>query len=139
MNRLVVGLLFAVLTVGGLVGIASPTATADPYPGTVQTHVVIKAKKKVAVGRRGKVKVSVTASGNARPTGTVRVVVRRIGGGYKLRLNVSYNGGTVKVKTSRLKKAGRYKVKVKYLPPAGSVFTKSKGQGVFKVKRKRNR
>ena len=139
MKRLVVGLLFAVLTVGGLVGISTPSATADPYPGTVQTSVVIQAKKKVAQGRRGKVKISVTASGNARPTGNVRVIIRKVGGGYKLRLNVSYNGGIVKVKTSRLKKPGRYKVKVKYLPPANSVFTKSKGKGGFKVKRKRKR
>jgi hypothetical protein len=137
MKKLMAGLLFAALATGGLVGISSTTASADPYPGTVKTTVLIKAKKKTFVGHKAKIKVTVTASGNAQPAGEVKIVVKRVGGGAKFKRKVSYAGGTVKFKTKKLFKTGRYKIKVKYLPPTGSVFAKSKAKGKFKVKRKR--
>jgi hypothetical protein len=137
MKRLIAGLLFAALASCGLVGISSATASADPYPGTVKTTVIVKVKKHTFVGRKAKIKVTVTASGNAQPAGKVKIVVKRVGGGAKFKRNLNYTGGTVKFKTHKLKKPGRYKIKVKYLPPAGSVFAKSKAKGGFKVKRKR--
>ncbi len=140
MKRLIVGLLFAALSVCGLVAVSSAPAGADPYPGTVQTTVVVKHKKKVPVRHRIKIKVTVTAAGNAQPTGQVKIKVKRVGGGAKkFKRTVSYAGGTVKFRTGKLKRPGRYKVKVKYIPPAGSVFTPSKAISKFKVKRKKKK
>ena len=60
-----------------------------------------------------------TASGNAQPTGTVKFVVKRVGGGAKYKKTVTYSGGTVKFKTPQAEEARAYKVKVKYKPTAG--------------------
>lgn len=137
MKKLTIGLLFAALAVCGLVGVAPSATAADPYPGTVQTTLVVKAKKKVVVGKKGKVKATVTASGNVSPTGKVQVKVKRVGGGFTFKQTRTYTGGTLKFKTRALKKPGRYKVKVKYVPTAGSVFAPSKAKTSFKVLRKR--
>ena len=78
-----------------------------------------------------------TASGNAQPTGTVKIVVRRAAGGAKFKGTFAYSGGVVKFKTGKLTKPGKYKVKVKYKPTPNSVFQKSKAKSNFKVKRKK--
>lgn len=133
MKKLLTGILFMVMTTFGLVAVAQPPASADPYPGTVATTTTVQNRAKVKRGKKISLKVTVTASGNVPVTGTLGCTVKRRNGGYDRTVAVSYNGGQVKLKLGKIKKKGKYTVTCTFTPPTTtSALKTSTGTSKFK-------
>lgn len=111
----------------GLVGMSTGAAQAEcPYTSCFATSAVTKAPAAVSVGKKAKIKFAAAASGNVAPKGTVKVTVKKKGGGFKSTKTKAYAGGTIKVKSGKIPSRGDYVVTVKFIPAPGSIFNPSK-------------
>lgn len=131
MKKLILGLLSAVLILGGLVATSEVTASAAPYPGTVKTKVIaagIQGNHKGAAG----VFVKVSSFGHGKPSGhlSFTFVNKRTGKVYSF--GRSYDGAK-KYYFSGLKR-GKYSISVLYSPPSGSKYKPSSAKAFVKVK-----
>jgi len=136
MKKLFAAILTAALMGLGLVATTgSPASAACGYTACVPTTTVASTKASVKIGKKGKVKAAVVASGNAKPVGTVKIVVRGPQG-YKKVTEVPFNGtaGPVQVKTGKLFKRGEYTVVVKFDGPANGIFDESSDKTSFLVR-----
>ncbi|MDP3892488.1 hypothetical protein [Nocardioides sp.] len=127
-----------VFVASGLVALAGTSASADPYPGTVPTNTVAKAKNR-KVGQKVVVRVAVTAPGNVKPTGRVDIVVKRkIKGTFVVLRTVTrnYSGDAKTYKAGKVRKRGKYRAVVKFVPPETSMFQRSKDADNFRVRRR---
>lgn len=139
MKKFLATFVATVFVASGLVALASTTASADPYPGTVPTETIAKAKNR-KVGQKVKVKVAVTAPGNVSPTGLLRIVVKRkIAGSFVVLRTVTrkYNGHKKNYKAGRVHQPGPHKVVVKFVPAPDSMFQRSKDADRFRVRPRR--
>src|SRR3712207_6169177 len=98
MKKLLVAMFAAVLAAAGLVGVSGGTAVADctAYTGCVNTTTEVNAPDDgVAQHNNARIRVRVRAnSGNAEPSGEVKVVVRRNKDGeVYYREKKAYEGG----------------------------------------------
>lgn len=127
----------ALLGFGATAVTAGSAGAADcpngPYSACVATSSVTKAPANVRVGNRVRVKFAAVTSGNIAPRGTIKVVVKKRGGGAVSTKTRAYTGGTVKVRSSRLRQRGNYIVKVRFIPAAGSIFAGSRDRDTFRV------
>ncbi|HEX5090353.1 MAG TPA: immune inhibitor A domain-containing protein [Nocardioides sp.] len=96
----------------------SSTSAAAGTSQSARVDLAVKAPKKVKVGHRAKIKVTLTAAG-ATPTGKVVV---KLG---KRAVTGTVVNGKVKVKLPKQSRPGMQKVKVKYLPDAGFAAAKA--------------
>jgi len=119
----------------GLVGMSTGAAQAVcPYTSCFATSAITKAPSSVRVGQKVKVKFAATASGNVRPSGTVKVIVKKKGGGFKSVKTKAYAGGTIEVRSARVPSRGRYVVKGKFIPAPNSVFVGSEDKDTLRVR-----
>lgn len=116
----------------GLVATTSAPASACGYTSCVDPVTEVKAPDNIKVGQKAKVKFSVAAAGNVKPTGTVKVKVTGKNG-FKFVKTVAYTGGVIKIKSSKLNKPGKYNVVVKFDAPANSVFDDDKTKSTLQV------
>lgn len=131
-------ILATVLMSFGLVAATSSAAQADcPYASCIRTTTQATTRAIVPTGGRVTVRVRVRAPGNAIPTGSVQVTVKRKGGGYEISRTRPYNGGRIKMRFRGLRPAGRYLAVATYLPSATSVFLSSIGTASFRVQPRR--
>lgn len=136
MKKLIIGLFAAILMSAGLVAFSGSTATADPYPGTVDTTTQTNANN-VRQGRKATVRTDVFTAGNGTPKGHLDIVVKRDAGGFVFRTTRWYDGTTDVVQTPKLKKKGRYTVSARFDARDGSVFKNSSDSTTFRVKARR--
>jgi len=132
MKNLIIGLFVALLMSAGLVGVAETAATAaPPYVGIVHTRTVVGGSGTVLVGRRATFCVSVTATGNGRPHGTVTLTVANGGHGFRYTATKGYFGKQRCFTTPRLQKAGAYTARAHF--EGKGVFKNSNGSKGFTV------
>lgn len=124
MKKLIASAFVAVLMTAGLVvAEGAPAANAanhaNVYPNSVGTSTKVTGKKRVHVGKRAKVRISVSNGAK----GTVTITVRR---GKKLvkRVTRVVDGAPIKARFKARKK-GKYKVKAVFHPAAGTPFKAS--------------
>lgn len=137
MKKFLATFVATVFVASGLVALASTSASADPYPGTVPTETVAEAKNRKK-GQRIKVKVAVTAAGNVAPTGIIRIVVKKkISGVFVVLRTVrrTYAGDAQNYAAGKVRAPGRYKVVVKFVPAPDSPYKRSKSGSKFRVRR----
>src|SRR4249919_3879752 len=128
MKKIFATVVIVAMTALGLVATTGGTASAAcPYSACIDTTTTPTAKEQIKVGKHGHVKVTVTASGNVLPTGSVTITVTRIKGGFTATKTKHYNGTQIKFKTAQIPKPGKYKVVAVYTPTANSVFNGSTG------------
>jgi hypothetical protein len=135
MKKSIVSLLATILMAAGLVagGFASTPAAADPYPGSVITNCKVTAKDRVQ-GDTGRIKALVNVPGSKiKPKGPIKVIVRRVGGGFRQVFSKTTKGKLERFTTKRLVKKGTYRVKLKYRPAADSQFVRCTEKTVFSV------
>lgn len=104
--------LFLVLAVALGGALVSPSQAA--YPGSIVTSCHVKLIK-----HGKKVRFSVTTSGNARPTGHVKVIAKRHH--KRIARTYAYNGGVATKRFKRLA-SGRWRLRMVYTAPTGSVY-----------------
>jgi hypothetical protein len=134
-TRFIACITAALLICAGLVAGSTTAAQADPYPGTVRTSTAISGKTVIKLGKRAVVKVRVSAAGNPRPRGKVKLTVDPQRGGVTFSLTKAYVGNRVTFRTPTLMKRGAYTLTAKYIPPSGSVFKPSSKSKFIFVKR----
>lgn len=132
MRNLILGLLATALVGAGLVAVPA-SAGAAPYPGSVRTTTIATGPAKFKQGHRPKTTAKVSAAGNARPVGQLKVRYQRKQGGFTATKTVKYKGKKVSFRGPKLKKRGKYVVRVQYRPKSDSVWTKSTDSYTFKV------
>lgn len=135
MKKFVAAVLAVAMMGFGLVALTSgPASAACPYSGCVRTSVVAKERPhRVKPGQRVRIKFTVAAGGNVAPKGSVRIVVKRKGGGFNFTRTVNYKGGSVKLRSNRVTRRGGYVVRVRFTPAANSIFLPSGGRNRFRV------
>ncbi|QSR33059.1 hypothetical protein CFI00_21645 [Nocardioides sp. S5] len=101
----------------------TPTPTPTPAPATVASRTVLKAPSSVRVAKRAVVKIKVSATGIASPTGVVKIYA-----GRKLVAKVRLKAGAAGAAKVRLAKlaAGRYKLRADYGGMSGAKASSSK-------------
>jgi len=72
---------------------------------------------------------------NTEPKGTVRLVIKREGGGFFKARNVYYGGATTTIVGPKLSRNGTYTATVRFIPKAGSAFQGSHDRKALKVRR----
>lgn len=129
MKKILAALIAAFMISAGLVAAAgSPAQAACPYTGCVKTTTVSNAKQ-IKKTRKVAVAFKVTAQGNAKPKGKVKVTLK--GKGRNLVKSASAPNGRVVFKGV---KPGTYKVLVKY--GANGAFKASADRTTVKVRRR---
>ena len=137
MRKFLGALVVAVMMAASLVAFSgSPAQAACPYTGCIRTSTHATAPAKVHKGDRARVKVRVTARGNAHPKGRVMIKITRRGGGYSFVDVAPYSGGTLTFKSGHLKKKGKYIVTVFFKKNPGSRWLSSSDGTSFRVKRR---
>ena len=137
MKKLISGLFAALLMTAGLVVVADASVTAAParacggdYPPCTKTQTHASGPKKVDKKHRAKFGVSVTASGNKRPSGTITVTIKP---GNKT-VTVKYDGkGKVAVTLPKLD-PGKYTLIISFDPKGD--FKPSQTKRTLKVTKK---
>lgn len=126
MKKLFVGLFATLLMGAGLVGVTPGSAVAAcPYTGCVTTSTDAGGPHRLASGHRPRTVVKVSAAGNPKPSGSLRVTYERVKGGFSETITKGYSGGVERFRGPVLKKEGRYTVTVKFVPGSNSVWKKS--------------
>jgi hypothetical protein len=138
MKKFTTGVIVAIFMAAGLVAAAGTTATAgDPYPGSVPTQTTATYKAVVKHCHHQEGEVSVTAAGNAMPTGRLRFTFTHAGGSPSHSKTVPYHGGVVRYRSSAgLCTRGRWTMTVTYLPRPGSIYQSSSFHAEFRVAKK---
>ena len=131
MKKTLVTILATVLmSLGLLAAVEAPAQAACPYSACIPTKT--KATHPASIsGTSITVKVKVTAAGSGKPTGTVRVGIKKYNGTFKVVQTKPYNGGKVSFSFSGLAKKGKYRVVAKFIPGASSVYQSSKSRTTF--------
>jgi hypothetical protein len=130
----------AAMTFSVLVAVPT-TATAAPYPGTVATTCSFQVPGSVRKGHKLFVTYRVRASGNAHPSGVVKIRVYRVKRNGSFDFNRlasrSYTGPAFKTTSvGTFKKKGKYATKIWFVPRRGSVYKSSHSAfHTFRVKR----
>ncbi len=139
MKKLIAAIAAAFMFTLGLVAISEAPATAAcPYSACINTTTTVKAPGRVRKAPRAvPIKVSVTAPGNAVPTGNVTVTVTK-NGHMKYSSTQAYVGGTLTFVTQSLRK-GTYSVTAAFTPPTGSVYNPSSASTTFTLKKRHHR
>lgn len=129
MKKLIVGMVATVMVAAGLVAASGTSASAAPYPGTVQTRT-----SAVGLGPfTGKAKVYVRViSDSGKPKGTVNLTFVNRKSGASTSFNRDY-GGSAKTYTFDVNK-GRYSVLVTFVPPDDSKWKPSTAKTKVRVK-----
>lgn len=120
----------------GLVAFTGGSAQAArcPYTGCIATKTSLSGPFGVERGTSSRIKVRVAAAGNARPNGTLVIVVRKQGAG-KIRTKIAGYRGTPRViTTGKLRTLGKYKVIVKYKPGPNDPYRKSRDLHLLRVR-----
>ncbi|GAB2779673.1 hypothetical protein GCM10027020_36450 [Nocardioides salsibiostraticola] len=136
MKKLFAVIVTAFMMATGLVALTGTSAQAArcPYTGCINTATTTSGPYGVRNGRSTRVKVRVAAAGNARPNGTLIVVVRKQGKGKIRTKTFRYRGTPTVVNSGRLFGKGNYKVIVKYKPGPNDPYRKSRGIHLLRVR-----
>lgn len=124
LKKIVLAVLSTVLVAGGLVPLASATASAaEPYTGTIVTLCDASGQHRIESGRSARSSLYVKPAGNGKPKGAVLVqyIFKSTKKVIKTK-NVSYSGRRVTFRSPKLTKRGRYVVRLTFKPGASSVF-----------------
>lgn len=139
MKKLFAGLFSAALLTGSAVGLTSTTATAAPYPGTIDTSCHGNALNNPRVGRTAHVAFRVTTGGNGGAAGWVTFKYVREGNGVVVRETQRwYDGpGWDDYRIGGLPR-GHYNVRVHFnSAPADSVYQNCRTSFDQDVRRRR--
>jgi hypothetical protein len=129
-NKILVGLMAAVLLLGGLVT-SGPAQAARPercpYTGCIATTIVASGAQTIQRRKRANVSFKVAAPGNAKVTGFVKmwVVQKTHDKKYGRAYIVDYRGGRGFVAGDRVTRRGTYDVRTRYLPDSRGPFRAS--------------
>src|SRR5690349_14923895 len=95
MKKFVTAIIMTALVGLGLVAVSSsPASAACPYTACINTTTTVKAPAQKRAPKSVPVRVTVTAPGNATPTGSVTVVVTKVQNGrVKYNSTLAYAGG----------------------------------------------
>ncbi|GAB3248600.1 hypothetical protein [Nocardioides dilutus] len=117
-----------------LVAAAQGAGAADPYVGNVPTNCRVKVDHNGGKRKKPRVLVLVEVpNSRAHPKGTVKVVVRKKGGGVVFaRTYASTTGRTMKFFAPRSARSKKYKARVTFTPQSGSVFLGCERAGTFR-------
>ena len=151
MKRLIIGLLFAVLTATGLVSVSTGSALADcPYTGCTDTDTETQIPNRIEVGGPIPITFMIDTIGSAQPRGLVFIHVEYIGTlartsaekpsaekpkAFTWNKKVKYTGGREKIRTPKIKRPGKYKVVVRFKPRKNSVYGPSRSVETVRVTR----
>lgn len=130
MKKLIVGMIAALLVMGGLVSATQTSASAAPYPGTVRTKTIaagVHARPHHAI-----IYVKVTSYGHGAPTGHVSFTFVNKSNGKVYTFDRAYSGSPAKYHFGGLS-AGTYAVSVVFTPPDGSKYKASAAKCGVKV------
>lgn len=141
MKKLIAALFAAVLMAAGLVTFTSGTATAAcPYTGCIASDSEVTGTTALKSGNNPRFTISVERAGNTKaaanndPKGTVRLVIKRKGGGFSATRNVYYGGSAKTIVGPKLFKLGTYTATIRFIPAANSRYSGSVDTKVIKVK-----
>lgn len=136
MKKIFAVIVTAFMMATALVALTGTSAQAArcPYTGCIRTETFASGPYGVQRGKSTRIKVRVAAAGNARPRGTLIIVVRKQGAG-KVRTKTTRYFGTPKViNTGKLRTRGNYKVIIKYKPGPNDPFKKSRDLHLLRVR-----
>ncbi|WP_193612110.1 hypothetical protein [Nocardioides lijunqiniae] len=128
-------LLPVLLATAGPVSAGPAASRCDYVPCENAASVNVVVPTTVERTTRARVRIMVRyLSGAARPTGTVAITVKRVGGGLTWTRTRAYTG-RITVRTPRLRKTGRYRVTAVFTPEADSGFRPGRDAAAFRVVR----
>jgi hypothetical protein len=135
MKKLIAALAAAFMLTLGLVAVSEAPATAAcPYSGCINSTTIARAKPTFKRHHSARIKVTVSAPGNAVPQGTLSLVVTKLNNGkVKFAGSQAYTGGRVKFITRHLAKRGKFVAVATFTPATNSVFNGSTGSASFSV------
>lgn len=137
MKKMFAALVATLMMTFGLVATTATPAHADcAYSSCIRTITQANARALLTEGGKLKIRARTTAAGNATPTGTMQVTLKRKGGGFEVTKTVTYNGGKVKVRFANIAPAGRYLAVATFIPGAASIYESSTGTVSVRVKKK---
>ncbi len=136
MKKMIAALFAAVLMAAGLVTVSSSAALAcGCTDASVKTDSEITGTTAVKAGNNPRFTITVEGANNRNPKGTVRLVIKRKGGGYFKARNVYYGGATKTIIGPKLTKLGTYTATIRFVPKANSNFAGSRDVKALKVQR----
>ncbi|MDP2772660.1 MAG: hypothetical protein Q8O61_03810 [Nocardioides sp.] len=113
MKQLIASVVLMLTASIGLVAGSSTAANAAPcpYTGCFNTNTHVSGSTFIKRHAHPRVTIRVTVEdGNVRPKGFMRLIFKRVNGGYWRSRNVYYNGSVKTLVGPRLHRPGRYEV-----------------------------
>ena len=137
MKKLIAAVATALLIAVGLVGFSgSPAQAKDcPYTGCLNTKTNVSGPGSIARHKKAKFRI-VVKSGNARPRGTIKFIVKRNKGGFYHARAFPYRGEARMAFTYKLHKKGKYTVVAVYIPGGNQPFNSSRDSAPLRVRKR---
>jgi hypothetical protein len=112
MKQLIASIVLMLAASIGLVAGSGTAASAAecPYTGCFATGTNVSGSTFIKRGTHPRVTITVGTDGNARPKGFMRVIFKRVNGGFFQARNMYYNGSAKTIVGPQLNRPGRYEV-----------------------------
>ncbi|MDO9497318.1 MAG: hypothetical protein Q7J48_16560 [Nocardioides sp.] len=137
MKQLIASIFLALVASMGLVAGSGTAANAAPcpYTGCIPTTTYVSGSSFIKRHSHPRVTITVVTDGNVAPRGFVRLIFKRVNGGYFQARNVYYSGSPKSLVGPRLHRPGRYRVIARY--KANNPFKASSDSYILRVSRRR--
>jgi len=116
MKQFFASILIAFLAATGLVAAGGSAAQAAPcpYTGCFETNTNVSGSNAIKRTNAPRVRIAVLSNGNAKVRGTVKVIYRRVNGGFYRSRNVYYSGDPKVIVGPKLFRPGKYEIIARY-------------------------